>query len=100
MLSVVFTELVAPGRLTLNDAVKVLSTAPAGILGVDGGNLSVGSPADFFLFDPDGTWTVDPASFRSRSGNTPFAGRALNGIVTRTIVDGRVRYRREDPESS
>ena len=100
MLSVVFTELVVPGHLTLSDVVKVLSTAPAGILGVEGGNLAAGSPADFFLFDPDGTWTVDPASFRSRSGNTPFAGRAVSGVVTRTVVDGRVSYQREDPESS
>ena len=100
MLAVVFTELVVPGHLTLSDAVNVLSTAPAGLLGIEGGNLAAGSPADLFLFDPDGTWTVDPASFWSRSGNTPFAGRALNGSVTQTIVDGRVRYRREDPESS
>ena len=100
MLSVVYTELIAPGLLTWSDAVLRLSTAPSGILGTEGGSLASGSPADFILFDPDGTWTVDPASFRSRSGNTPFAGRVLQGGVTMTVVAGRVVYRCDEPESS
>ena len=98
MLSVVYTELVAPGLLTWSDAVRTMSTAPGGILGVEGGSLAAGSPADLFLFDPDGTWAVDPASFRSRSANTPFAGRALKGNVAMTVVAGRVVYRRGVPE--
>ena len=95
MLSVVHTELIAPGRLAWSDAVRNLSTAPSGILGIEGGSLGIGSPADLFLFDPDGTWTVDPASLKSGSANTPFAGRELKGRVTMTIVGGRVVYRRE-----
>ncbi len=100
MLAVVFTELVASGHLTLSDAVKTMSTTPAGILGVEGGILAAGGPADLILFDPDGTWTVEPASFKSRSANTPFAGRVLKGSVTMTLVGGRVSYRCGDPESS
>ncbi len=100
MLSVVYTELIAPGLMTWRDAVLRLSTAPSGILGMEGGSLAAGSAADFFLFDPEGTWTVDPASFKSRSGNTPFAGCVLKGNVTMTIVGGRVVYRCDVPESS
>lgn len=100
MLAVVFTELVGPGLLTLGDAVRALSATPAGILGIEGGSLASGGPADLTLFDPDGTWTVDPASFRSRAANTPFAGRTLKGSVVRTIVGGRVSYRRAVPDSS
>lgn len=100
MLSVVYTELIAPGLLTLSDAVRNMSTAPGGILGTAGGSLAAGSPADLLLFDPEGTWTVDPASFRSRSGNTPFAGCALKGNVTMTVVGGRVVYWCGDAESS
>ncbi len=100
MLSVVHTELIAPGLLTWRDAVLRLSTAPSGILGTEGGSLAVGSPADLFLFDPEGTWTVDPASFKSRSGNTPFAGCVLKGSVTMTVVGGRIVYRCDVPESS
>lgn len=99
MLAVVFTDLVRSGLLTLGDAVKAMSTSPSGILGVEGGNLASGGPADLLLFDPDGTWTVDPASFRSRSVNSPFTGRALEGRVTMTIFGGRVSYRRAAPES-
>ena len=99
MLAVVYTELVRPGLLSLGDAIKALSASPAGILGVEGGSLASGGPADLFLFDPDGTWTVDPASFRSRSANSPFTGRALEGCVTMTIAGGRVSYRRDAPES-
>ena len=100
MLSVVYTELIAPGLLTWSGAVRNMSAAPCGILGTEGGGLAAGSPADLVLFDPDGTWTVDPASFRSRSGNTPFAGRALKGNVAMTVVCGRVVHRGDVPESS
>ena len=99
-LSVVFTEMVGPGLLTLNDAVRAMSASPAGILGVEGGSLASGGPADLTLFDPDGTWTVDPASFKSRAANTPFAGRTLKGCVVRTLVGGRTSYRRDGPDSS
>ena len=99
-LSVVFTEMVGPGLLTLNDAVRAMSASPAGILGVEGGSLASGGPADLTLFDPDGTWTVDPASFKSRAANTPFAGRTLKGSVVRTLVGGRTSYRRDGPDSS
>ena len=98
MLSVVYTELIAPGLLTLSDAVRNMSTAPGGILGTEGGSLTAGSPADLTIFDPDGTWTVDPASFKSKSGNTPFAGRALKGNVTMTVVGGRIVHQRDAAE--
>lgn len=100
MLSAVYTELVTPGHLTMLDVVKALSTAPAEILGVEGGVLEVGCPADFVLFEPDTTWTVDPTVFNSKSRNTPFTGRQLKGRVTKTIVDGRIRYRCGQLESS
>ena len=99
MLAVVYTELVRPGLLTLGEALKAMSSSPAGILGVEGGSLASGGPADLLLFDPDGTWTVDRASFRSRASNSPFTGRALEGCVTMTIVGGRVSYRRDMPDS-
>ncbi len=99
-LAVVFSEIVGSGQMPLMDAVRAMSASPAGILGVEGGGLSPGGPADLVLFDPDGTWTVDPASFKSRSANTPFAGRTLKGSVILTIVGGRVSFRRDDDESS
>ncbi len=94
-LAVCIGELVAPGDLTLFDLIDRMSTAPARLMGIEGGTLRPGSRADLVLFDPGETWTVDPARFRSKSRNTPFAGREVAGRVKRTLVGGRTRY--EDP---
>ena len=92
MLSFIFTELVEPGQLSISSAIKALSTGPAKILGVEGGLLSAGNPADFLIFDPNSTWLVDADSLKSKSNNTPLAGRTLKGFVTRTVVGGKTSY--------
>jgi dihydroorotase len=48
--------------------------------------------ADVTVFDPARRWTVDPARFRSRGRNSPYAGRTLVGRAVRTVVGGRVVY--------
>jgi dihydroorotase len=72
--------------------VELLSTNPARIVGVRGGNLAIGEAADVTIF-ADQAWTVDPASFASLGKCTPFAGRRLPRRVLATIVGGIVRYR-------
>lgn len=94
-LAVCIGELVKPGALPLFDLVERMSTAPARLMGIEGGTLRPGSRADLVLFDPDEEWTVDPASFRSKSRNTPFGGWEVTGRVKRTIVGGETRYRDE-----
>lgn len=94
-LAVCIGELVKPGDLTLFDLVERMSTAPARLMGIEGGTLRPGSRADLVLFDPEEEWTVDPASFRSKSRNTPFGGWEVTGRVKRTIVGGETRYRDE-----
>jgi dihydroorotase len=91
-LGVCRTHLVDSGVLTLSQLVDRLSCAPARIMGLEGGTLRRGTSADVVVFDPDEHWVVDPASFRSRSGNTPYAGEWLTGRVKRTFVGGRERY--------
>jgi dihydroorotase len=86
------THLVKPGHLTLSQLIEKMSTAPAKILGLPGGNLSVGSVADVTIFDPDAAWTVDPDAFLSKGKNTPFTGWSLTGRTTKTIVNGRRIY--------
>jgi dihydroorotase len=86
-------ELVAAGACPLHRAIEALTWRPAGILGVPGGRLAPGDPADVALVAPDEEWTVDPARLFSKSRNTPFAGRRLRGVVRATIVGGRVIYR-------
>jgi dihydroorotase len=51
--------------------------------------------ADVTIFDPTAEWTVDPARFRSKGRNTPYAGKRLQGRVHFTVVDGQVIHRRE-----
>jgi dihydroorotase len=78
--------------LPLTRFVQLLSTNPARIIGVRGGNLLLGEPADVTIF-AQRSWTVDPASFLSKGKCTPFAGRTLPRKVIATIVGGVVAYR-------
>lgn len=97
-LAVGMVELVCRGTLTLSELADRMSCAPARIMGLPGGTLRPGSPADIVLFDPEETWTVDPAAFLSRGRNTPFAGERLVGRVRRTVVGGETRYADERRE--
>jgi len=86
----IYTHLVATGDLALGDAIRCMTSAPARALGLPVGTLQPGAPADVALFDLNARWTVDPAAFRSKSRNTPFAGWELQGKPVMTIVGGRV----------
>ena len=90
--------LVEEGVLTLEAAVDKLATAPAKAFSLNAGTLAVGAPADVAIVDPNLQWEVDPARFRSKSRNTPFAGWKVKGRVTTTIVSGRVVFELESPE--
>ncbi|MBI3263311.1 MAG: dihydroorotase [Acidobacteria bacterium] len=81
-------RLVHTGVVGLGRLVELLSTNPASILGVPGGTLRRGSPADVTIIAPDLPVTVDASKFRSRSRNTPFDGWRLRGGVAATIVGG------------
>ena len=84
--------LVRPGTLPLATLVARLSRDPARLLGLPGGSLAAGAPADLTLLDPDASWTVDPSKFVSRSRNTPFGGWTVTGRPWKTIVGGRVAW--------
>jgi dihydroorotase len=88
-LSLCLDRLVHPGIIGLKRLVELLSTGPARVLGLPGGTLRPGSPADVTLFHPDEEVTIRAAAFRSKSRNTPFDGWKLRGRPAGTIVDGR-----------
>ncbi len=92
-LGVVLTTLVHPGIITLAEAIERMSSNPAKILGIPGGSLAVGNPADITIIDPDKKWVVDPQSFASKGRNTPFRGWRLRGKAYATIVGGEVVMR-------
>jgi len=87
------SELVQGGALTLPELIDRMSTTPARVFHLPGGNLQRGAPGDVVIFDPDARWRVDPATFYSKSRNTPFGGRELAGRVLRTIVAGLTVFR-------
>jgi len=93
-LSIALRELVQPGLLSLSTLIERMSTAPAKLWHLEGGTLRPGGVADLVVFDPAATWTVDPARFRSKSRNTPWAGEILPGVVRWTLVGGRAVYQR------
>jgi dihydroorotase len=83
-------RLVKPGALPLATLVARLSRDPARLLGLPGGSLATGAPADVTILDLEAGWTVDPARFQSRSRNSPFGGWAITGRPWKTIVGGRI----------
>jgi dihydroorotase len=86
-------RLVGAGQLGLPQLVSLLSTGPARVLGLPGGTLAAGSPADVTVLDLARKRQVDPKHFESRSRNTPFAGWTLKGWPVMTVVAGRVVWK-------
>jgi dihydroorotase len=90
--SLCLDRLVHAGVVNLSRLVELLSANPARVLGVPGGSLAEGVPADVTIINPDREVTVHAAALRSKSKNTPFDGWTLKGAVAATIVGGRVVY--------
>jgi dihydroorotase len=87
-------RLVHAGDITLAGLLRALSTRPAEILGLPGGRLAKGAPADLIAFDPDAPYILDKRQLHSRSKNTPFDEARLDGQVIVTLVGGRVVFDR------
>jgi dihydroorotase len=85
-------RLVHNGELPVATLLKAMSSTPAQILGLAGGTLRQGSPADVIVIDLDVPWILDPAELKSKCKNTPFDEARLQGRVVRTIVAGRTVY--------
>jgi dihydroorotase len=84
--------LVRDGVLPLARLVDALTAAPARIVGLPRPMLREGARADFVVIDPSAEWTIDPSRLQSKSRNTPFAGRTVEGRVEMTVCEGRIVY--------
>lgn len=82
--------LVREGILSPMRAIELLSWGPARILGLPGGRLEVGAPADVTVIDPDLEWEIDANRFASKGRNTPFHGWKVRGRAVRTLVGGKI----------
>ena len=79
-------------KLPLAAVLAKVTSAPAGILGIQAGSIAVGVNADLCVFDPLARWKVEPAKLKSQGKNTPFAGYEMNAKVRFTLVEGHVVY--------
>jgi dihydroorotase len=80
-------------RASLVDLIASVTLKPAKLLGLDTGRLAAGAPADLVLCDLGAPVIVDANRLLSRSKNSPFDGRRLQGRVTMTMVGGAVLHR-------
>jgi dihydroorotase len=81
--------------VTLPALWRALSLNPARLLGLPAGRIAAGAPADLVLFDADAPFVLDRATLRSKSKNTPYDLRRMQGKVLRCWVGGREVYVRE-----
>jgi len=75
-------------RLDLSDLIAKFTIAPAKLLRLPKGTLSVGADADVTVFDPDREWLFERGQTASKSFNSPFHGWPLKGRAVATIVSG------------
>jgi dihydroorotase len=85
-------DLVHNQHLSLLTLIERLSLAPARILGLNAGRLKKGAPADLVVFDPERAWQIREKDFRSKSKNSAFDGRPVQGRVLRSLVDGATAF--------
>jgi dihydroorotase len=93
----------ASAKLDLAPTLAVVTSRPAALLAAcspraaeSAAGLREGALADLCLFDPDETWTVGPATLKSRSHHTPFTRHEMPGRVRCTLVAGAVAYQAAD----
>jgi dihydroorotase len=84
------------GAIPLARVVDALTVAPARVAGLAPPSLREGAPADVVLVDPAAKWTVDPARLRTKSRNTPFRGRTVEGRILLTACAGRIVHEHEE----
>lgn len=92
-LAVTVTALLNTGKISHVRLVELMCVNPRRILGISGGDLSVGSDADITIFSENEQWTVQPEKLQSKSKNTCFKGMTLSGKVKYTLLNGKIVYR-------
>ena len=90
--SVVYTELVKNGIITLEKLMDLLNTNAQKRFGI-GSSITPGQRADLTVFDLEEEYTVNPDEFLSMGKSTPFEGRKVFGRCLMTMVNGNIVYR-------
>jgi dihydroorotase len=90
-------ECVNPSQQPVAKAIGKITSDAARVIGLDVGQLAVGSVADVCIFDPQARWTVEAKALASQGKHTPFLGYELAGQVKATIVSGHIAFERGAP---
>ena len=85
-------HLVNRNEITLNQAISLLTSEPAKILGIDKGIIKKDKAADLCIYDPNSNVNIDKNNLFSAGSNTPFNGWELQGQVTHTLLNGEVVF--------
>jgi dihydroorotase (multifunctional complex type) len=81
------------GRLMLSDVVRLTSSGPAEIFGLERkGQIAPGYDADLVLVNPEERWTIRDEALHTRCGWTPFAGWRVKGRAEQVYLRGRLAY--------
>ncbi len=94
--ALMYTEFVCTNIFTLEQLIAWMTWKPAAIFALPAGRLQIGSPADIAIFDLEKKVTIDPATFVSKSTNTPFSGKKVIGETIYTFVAGQVVWDRRN----
>lgn len=90
--SICYENLVLTEEISLMKLIELMSTNPARIYGLEGGEISEGKIADLAIIDLDSEYKID--KYKSKSSNTPFKDKTLRGEVLYTISEGILVYKK------
>ncbi len=92
MLSILYSEGVGKGRLSVTDIPRLLSEVPAQIYGLDGhkGSIEIGMDADLVIFDPKLEWEIEATFLHMRTDFSPYEGWAMTGKPVSTLSRGEI----------
>jgi dihydropyrimidinase len=91
-LPILYAHGVAPGRISVERFVDIVSTSPAKIMGLypRKGTIAPGADADLVLFDPEPEWTMTAETQHSGVDYSPFEGLPMKGRVETVLLRGQI----------
>ena len=85
-----YTALVHTGIMPLKELVRLYTSAPVSIVGLDRKGVKIGEPARLTVVECGSASKIDVSSFKSKGKNTPFDGDEVYAKVICTIHNGKV----------
>ncbi len=82
-------ELFNNGHMSLLESLSLITNKPSNLLSLPSGSLEIGAAADFALININRGWVVSENTLSSKSKNSPFDGRPVQGQAIKTVIDGR-----------